>query len=283
MRQYAMSEEMLARYHRAISRTIDDILLKIKPNLTERQRIELRQINIVVSYGENVFGVYARRKGQYKEIVVTVGFITTMEAIQDAAMIAQRMGYPSRDVLDYVDRVAGLMLGNKELRDRGLPVKRIPFFYEFVRVPDREFQSLIGSANFLNERTLLKVESLAFVIAHELGHHFLGHLGNRRVTLEDELAADEFALDLGVKSGFSPLLAIWPFMFFAYLEDPNSARTEKRTHPKTICRVARFLEVGVKVAMADQEFGRYLDRTGQRRAWIRIQRERQEAIPAREC
>jgi Zn-dependent protease with chaperone function len=56
-----------------------------------------------------------------------------------------------------------------------------------------------------------EADSLAFIVAHELGHHVLGHvLASGEVSVEEfeelhrqqEIAADEFALELILKAGF---------------------------------------------------------------------------------
>jgi Zn-dependent protease with chaperone function len=71
---------------------------------------------------------------------------------------------------------------------------------------------LVVTADFIEHIVNFDADTLAFVLAHELGHHVLGHLTtNRLVAFENfetvqrrqELAADEYAIKLMLQAGFT--------------------------------------------------------------------------------
>lgn len=273
------SQELLDQYYRAAKRTVKLIISEFEPHLTPQDRRMLNGIDISISYSEDVNHVFAVRHSATgrRNIQISLGFIITMEAILDAFIIGDALGRID-DTLDYIEEVTRLMQENAVRRSRGYSPRVVPYFHQFAGISEREIFGVFSPEEFQSRRVLTKVDALAFVLAHELAHHFRMHLDVGNATYEDEKEADEFALDLGVKAGYSPLFGAWPYLFYISLEENLQKKILPRSHPAPTCRAMRFLDVGIGAALKDEGFVQYLDENNLKDEWMENVRVQQELV-----
>jgi hypothetical protein len=273
---------VLKQYKRAVERTVDQIVADFGPHLRPEHRAMLKLIDIGVTSSGNFDRVFAINGRDGRQIKIDVGFVLVMELIQDAVILTYMHGVGDAKTFEsYVDRVAEMFIRNSNLYREGKPMNAIPPYVEFVALPATRVQSIYNSPGFQNVRVDYKVETLAVILGHELGHHFLGHLDldalkvRRGSTLTEseklkesrrrEAKADAFGVDLAIKAGYSPMKAAWPFIFFAVLgDDPD---VTARSHPDSGCRAGRVFESGAVAARANPEFLEELRRKGLLTRW----------------
>jgi Zn-dependent protease with chaperone function len=97
-------------------------------------------------------------------------------------------------------------------------------------------------------------DALWFILAHEVAHHVLGHIGHRddpdattaeqHATLRGlELEADKWAMDLARRAGRDPLAAVRSIQVLAPIEKRALAgRPRPASHPSPDARIAAMTE-----------------------------------------
>jgi hypothetical protein len=92
------------------------------------------------------------------------------------------------------------------------------------------------------------VNSMAVIVAHELGHVFYGDYSRKKPpsTFAErraiEMRADDFAFTLALKAGYSPYITFGiVFPVFAALEDPDEAAGADN-HPPAYCRELKLMD-----------------------------------------
>ena len=277
------SQESLDQYYRAAKRTVNHIIDTFNPQMSSEQKRTLEEIDISISYSEDVYHVFAKRHsgtGQ-KSIEISLGFIITMEAILDAFIIGYGLGR-NHEIMDYVKHITELMRENARRRLQGMPQKVVPYFYQFANVSEHDILDAYTWEEFQSHRVMIKVHALAFVLAHELAHHLRNHLDDGSASYEEEQEADEFALDLGVRAGYSPLFGAWPYMFHVSMEEIAQGQIGRRSHPAAVCRAILFLEEGIDIMLRDREFLNYLEESGLKSEWMDNVRAQQQLV-VEEC
>jgi len=127
------------------------------------------------------------------------------------------------------------------------------------------------------EIATLVVNGMAFLLAHEVGHHVLGHYDRKRTTdlatlRQMELDADEWAVNrcLGARPHFSPIGGMMPLMFAYYTTPHPIAREASTDHPAEVRRIHAmfkamqsslpdFREELIRKGQSYPEFKRFVD------------------------
>lgn len=219
----------------------------------------------------------AKDHGQ-RFILIAGGFVMFQDSQADAATIAYRF-HRSDQVLGYV---AAAFEGGRQNAAR-LAVGQAP---EPVVLPEEYFAIDIGdyrqSEDYDRRMAFLRTEGLAMVIGHEIAHHLHGDIGvssSDSEQMKQEARADEYAMRLGIRAGFSPIAAS-PLMM-AFSEGGGDAR-----HPPPHCRYANYMIVGVHQFRDDAEFAKYLAKDSKSRTtmlrWKQVLQENADEM-ARDC
>src|SRR5262249_29382748 len=137
-----------------------------------------------------------------------VGFIRGLVMMIDALVIEihwNKLGL----TLQYVEYVAGQLAMNAERTRRG----EVPLFiespYDFLHMTEADWDRLARDAKLTASRTAVYANSLAFVLAHEVAHHVLGHTCYPPVNAvkkrRSEQEGDSWATQVLLKNNFSPV------------------------------------------------------------------------------
>jgi hypothetical protein len=129
------------------------------------------------------------------------------------------------------------------------------------------------------EQIAMVVNGMAFLVAHEVGHHVLGHYDRPRTrdpaTLREmEQEADAWAINrcLSARPHFSPMGGLLPLLFAYYTTPHPIARESTADHPAEVRRIHAmfdamksslpdFRDEIVKQGVSYREFKEYIDRT----------------------
>ncbi|PYX10893.1 MAG: hypothetical protein DMG88_00830 [Acidobacteria bacterium] len=136
-----------------------------------------------------------------------------------------------------------------------------------------------GNSVLHHQHIAMTVNGMAFLLAHEVGHHVLGHYD--RPTTKDpvalrqmELDADSWALKrcVNAKPHFSPLGGMLPLLFAYYTTPHPIAREKSADHPAAVRRIRAMFEA-MQAALPDfrediikqggsyDQFGEFINRT----------------------
>ena len=262
-----ISEQLLDEMHRVNKRMLRYIIEDFQPHLSSRQKRIVNETDVSLLYTGDVYRVSAGRSPSGRRIIqISLGFIVAVETIINAYVIADVLGRD--DATSYTWEFTRLMVENASRRARGLPKLIVPSYPEYANLDKREFDKLISPREFETRSILAKQNAMAFVLAHELAHHFYDHGTSNP---DDEREADDFALELGVKARYLPILGAFPYLFFTSIEENSLGQPAATSHPISGCRAYRFLRTGLETLMQEPDFLDYLNEVpGTREKWTEV-------------
>ena len=146
--------------------------------------------------------------------------------------------------VEYLDEIV-------DRNERALRKDHIKSFQEHAAIPVDTKNAIMGHSDYHLNVAKILLSANGFILAHEVGHHVLGHVDRPARSFAEsrryEAQADRYAVALTVKMGITALGALPALAFFATREgkrvDPDA------THPLAFCRVleaftASFDQIG---------------------------------------
>ena len=220
----------------------------------------------------NLLTAYASRDANGNRIVViSGGHIAAADAAIDANLIAVELG--KGDPPKYFDHMLDLVKQNRNLYIQGSAQKPLPSFENFFSLNNSEVQRIRAKPSVRAARDVLMTQSLAFVVAHELAHHVLGHIDSPVTSLEAqrerERAADAYAVKLVTSAGYNPI-AVAAFMGLLSSLEGSSDTWGESDHPRALCRQADFLVNGYSTLSKDSEYEKFLQENPDLRNKFRV-------------
>lgn len=231
-----------------VDETIRDILTRFGSAYDPAERVIALEVDVAVSLDANLYGTraFCGPNGQ-RSVTVSEVFARSLFMSVDAAAIERTWG-PTGFGWDYVEEVAEVVHGNMLAYERGSPLSPLPTPY--VGLSDREFRLLDDDPELSMLRGGVYFQSLGFVLAHEIGHHVLGHIDppsrcdrsrDLATSRSQEADADRWATRLMIDAELSPLSAL-PSLLLLYGLDREAIRTETaRRHPAEVRRIQDVL------------------------------------------
>jgi hypothetical protein len=200
----------------ALATTIDPI---------DRQVFNSIAFKVPDGYSDDFINCYAGEVDGKRVVLVGLGFARAVAMYIDAQLLARRLGNPSLEDR-YTDYIREKWQENLRRSQRGQdPI-----------VPESPYEYLHASPDIIKEITSdsnkLYSAALTFAVAHEIGHHVLGHnIHTRLHPLDREKAADEWAMRAMVKAGQPPAAALLVVAFYAsfFAVDADHPRPEERS------------------------------------------------------
>ncbi len=264
------SKAVLAQYQRAMERTIDIALDKMKPHMTSSQRRMLRKIDIKVSKRNwNIYGIHALRNGSDRSITFPLGFGIAVHPIDEAIAFTQLNGGSWDDVMDYMKYYVDAMRENMRRYQKNKPMIWVDSFSHYAGYSEAQYNNTVRRKGYQYILEEIKLHGYALILAHELAHHFYGHLNNSTSSLDEEMEADEEAIKLALASDYNPVLGFTAFLFYAVFENDSGIYDGSATHPPPICRVSLMVIEGTKALKKDRKYMSHLNETGQYTAWTK--------------
>lgn len=251
--------------------TCAKILEEFKPYLSDDQRNMLKSISILISPSLDASLVQARGNGTEKEIEISVGFIEMASLVSDI-MVFNELPNAADKSWGYLAYVARIATGNARITGTGRSQEKIQSFPRFLGASQSEERDLYSNNRIHAMRESMYKQNLAVTLGHELAHHFFKHLEGEHTLAErrvNEAKADRFAIELAIKSGHQPFMAVFPFLLFVQLEDIFQIAPDSSDHPEPACRAGTFIDAGISSMRADSGFVEHLKRRGEYDSWNR--------------
>ncbi len=184
-----------------------------------------------VSYG---YGEAMAVRTSQGEVLIHTHYAASLRRMIEASLIEKRFPDPARRNL--AERYHYRVLETLEFSNR-------PFvnLLDFAQLSTREKAIWSNDSKSLNELQSLFEMSLLYVMAHELGHEFYGHIASSPA---NEQEADDWAtqvlLDANIPAGLAAAAAM---LHVRLLEMPPWYRTTPPTHPEPTERALRVLRL----------------------------------------
>jgi hypothetical protein len=216
---------------------IADIRPKLFNDLPGAESQVYARIRFEVSAENRVMQAYAWRDGSVRRVTITEALGRAIKLNVDAFLI-EKLYHRDNFLGKYMAYVCSVYQENFPRYAQGLPPRRIESPYEIAHVDIDEFYA---DAKINTTRAQIEGGAFAFILAHEVAHHLLGHVDHAsqsKVEQRDrESKADDWAIDLLVRKGVNPVTGIVPLLFFYYTtQHPIEAEAE-RDHPADVRRI----------------------------------------------
>jgi hypothetical protein len=255
------------------------IIAKLRPKLfsdlpTTQEQIYL-QIHFEVSPNTQEMQAYASIDSGIRHVTVSEAMGRAIKLNVDALLI-EKLRHKDNFLGQYMSYVCSMYQANYPRYAKGLPPNRIKSPYEIAHVSVDE---LYSDTDINKSRDQLVGGAWAFLLAHEVAHHVLGHTDHPSQSKQEqrarERAADDWAIDLVLKHGINPVAGIVPLLFFYYTtQHPISSETD-RDHPAD---ARRLLDMYQGLQSRLPQFRQYIVASGQN--YDNIQKQIQISIQA---
>ncbi|MBY6006550.1 hypothetical protein KUV62_21685 [Salipiger bermudensis] len=267
-------DHIMSQTYRAAKRSIDDAMDRFWPELDSYEAAIMGTVEISVDrYDWNLYGVRAVRRGSERSIHFPMGFLIANLYVVWGMAANELAGHDKDLGLDYIHEISDVVKRSVRATNAGQRPPPMPSYGEFVRMSEAEWRRLATSEQYMLYVEAMMGDGLAFILAHEIGHHVQGHLDGPASSLQEELSADNYAVGLSINSGFNPILAFTPFLLFAAIENDTGVYDGTSTHPPGLCRVVMMLRSGSDAALREEGFMEYLTENNLRDEWFESQAE----------
>ena len=248
-----------AQFGRAIQRTMKTSLDSFQPFMSPEQRMISAQVELDAPPTQNFFDAFATKEDGPRRIVLGVGFVESLEMVEDAAILMFVYQFGDLDALRrYVDYVADAVTANGSAFSVGKSLQAELPYWAFVHEPEARVLEVYANQDYQGIRLRTRMETLALITGHELGHHVLHHLEARPgaglskqqradFIRPQEVEADEFGLRVASAAGNHLFFSWMPFALFASLEGSPTGMSD---HPPGYCRGALVWRKAIALALA---------------------------------
>jgi hypothetical protein len=236
-------------------RIINDALDQLWTVMGPSEQAVLQEIDVRVPMDYDITRVVAYRQ-EGRVIEVSFGFFGLMNALCRDYILASYYSEqePSAPYIyeKYVDHLNNVIDRN----DRAVGQERaqLQSFAEFAGIPPEIEADIMGQGAAEYYSGALAVTAISFVLAHEIGHHVLGHLdtppASRAESRAREAEADRYAVDLAVRAGMPPFGVIPALAIFEVAEEEYA--DPAATHPRAGCRILDALLATIDLLAADE-------------------------------
>jgi hypothetical protein len=232
----AQHQEDLQAFAKATKDSIEQIRPALFGNLAGRELSIYNEIEFRVSNNDSVSRAWSAPENGQRIIVIDVGYMRQIYNLAEAYAIEQAA---NKDVvIPYIDYVM------ESWRDHASFVKTPPDFAHF------DFDKILDDPNRSAAFGRVNLAALAFIMAHEVGHHVLGHIDLKpyptdKATLREmEISADAWAVKRleNAKPHFSPLGGFLPLVFNYYISSSPMAAEHSSDHPADLRRITAVFQ-----------------------------------------
>jgi len=224
---------------------IADLRPKLFGDLPPSEAAIYATVRFDVSPEDKIMNAYAYRNAGIRRITFTEAMGRAIKLNVDALLMEQ-LYHKTNFMGEYMYYVCTRYARNSERYAQGLSPERIASPYERAHMSDADFNEFYSDKDVNSARAKLVGGAFAFLLAHEMGHHVLGHVDHPTNDKEErrnmEAAADAWAIDLLLKKKVSPVSGIVPMLFFYYTTRHPIASEVYKDHPADARRLLAMYE-----------------------------------------
>jgi len=251
-------------YRDRAMRLINAVLDAFWEVMNEDERAVLQEIDVRMPIDYNVTRVVAYHDDSERVIEVSSGFFGLMSQMCEDEVLHDY--YLPQDP-GITDRFETYMTSLNEAIDRNeqsfsAEPEPLPRFAPFAGIPEDVAAAIESRDDYLDSVANLRLSAIAFVLAHEIGHHIFGHTdlplpGSVEESRAQESEADRYAVELTLRIAQPAFGAFPALVLFAAAE--GEALDPQATHPLPICRILdAYLDVVDRLS-ADERTAPLLD------------------------
>jgi hypothetical protein len=236
-------------------RILNTVLDQLWNVMDPSEQAILQEVDVRVPMDYDITRVIAYRQDG-RVIEISFGFFGLMNALCRDYVLASY--YAEQDpnaphiYENYVDHINSVIDRN----DRAIGQDRIelPSFAEFAGIPPEIEAEIMSQGDAEYFSGTLALTAIAFVVAHEVGHHVLGHLDAPPASPAEsrvhEAEADRYAVELAVRARMPPFGVIPALAIFVAAEEEHA--DPAATHPPAGCRILDALVATIDLLAGDE-------------------------------
>ena len=251
-------------YHDQAMRLINAVLDAFWEAMNEDERAVLQEIDVRMPIDYNVTRVVAYRDDSGRVIEVSSGFFGLMSQLCEDEVLHDY--YLPQDP-GITDKFEAYLTSLNEAIDRNeqsfsAEPEPLPRFAPFAGIPDDVAAAIQSRDDYLDSFAKLRLSAIAFVLAHEIGHHVLGHTGMQPPESPSESRAresdaDRYAAELTMRVGLPAFGALPALALFAAAE--GETLDPQASHPLGTCRILAAMFDSIDRLAADERTVHLLD------------------------
>jgi hypothetical protein len=211
---------------------------------SDKERIESVRVRILDS--PDIMQVYASREEGVDYITLSKGF-----AVMLFQLVMAMRTLPAETALSYLNYMVQEDLENGKRFESGEQLKKVQNPLEWGGWSSQEKKAVESGTPKGNEIVQQFTGALAFVLAHELGHHMLGHGASAPKDLAEsrqrESDADSWACGAIIRGAHAgPLVGIYALLYYAALDNYALQHEMLRSHPAELKRIDHLIDATIE-------------------------------------
>jgi hypothetical protein len=231
-------------YVQDVTKTITEIKGRFEAAMSDSEQQASKRIQIQVPNSLPFAHVGAYRAGGANLISINVGMNVRLSELSRAILFESKLIHDERYLLGYLRYLAysDLFGGAFIPADNFASLYLGPSFQQGIdSLTPADAQ--VGQAIYAN--------AMAFVVAHEIAHHLLGHIDDADLSGQAkrarEEAADKWAAAMMFKAGFTPTASIFTMLMFNEAYERTDKVTGNSSHPAPISRALKLSAQWVEI------------------------------------
>jgi hypothetical protein len=241
-------------------RICNAILSSFSDVMSPDERTILQEIELRIPMDYDLTRVVAYRQGGGSRVIeISFGFFGTMIDASNNWTLAEYYTTQDPDILNkyeaYYKYLNDAIDQNEQSPGESHP--KLQRFAEFAGIPLETQEQIMGQSEVRDIQVKLEFATIAYVLAHEIGHHVLGHVdappaATAAESRKRESLADQYAFSLTMRAGFTAFGALPALAFFEAAE--GKAADPDASHPLAYCRIFGAWMYTLDQLAADQKF-----------------------------
>jgi len=239
-------------------RICNAILSAFSDVMSPEERAILHEIELRIPMDYDLTRVIAYRQDG-RVIEISFGFFGTMIDASNNWTLAEYYATQDPDIFNkyeaYYKYLNDAIDQNEQSIGENHP--KLQRFAEFAGIPAETQAQIMSQSDVRDVQVKLEFATIAYVLAHEIGHHVLGHVdappaATAAESRERESQADQYAFSLTMRAGFTAFGALPALAFFEAAE--GKAADPDASHPLAYCRIFGAWMYTLDQLAADQKF-----------------------------
>ena len=251
-------------YRDRAMRLINAVLDVFWEVMSEDERAVLQEIDVRMPVDYNITRAVAYRDDSGRVIEVSSGFFGMMSQLCEDDVLREYYLPQDPGINDKFEQYLTSLNQAIDHNEQSFSVEPepLPRFAPFAGIPDDVAAEIEGRDDYVAAVGNLRMSAIAFVLAHEIGHHLLGHTDRpspetAEQSRAEETEADRYAGELTLRAGLPAFGAFPALVFFAAAE--GETLDPEASHPLAMCRVLdTYLDIADWLA-ADERLSPLLD------------------------